>query len=291
MAIGAKTCSQPVATPSALNARKITPFIGSEVEGVDLKAPLSPETIASIRALVLDRGVVVFRDQHLTPQQQLDFTANFGPIHISDRVKFKAPLPGISVFDSRDEIYGRVSRWHADLTSSEAPWSIEVLQAITVPETGGDTLWSSTQAAYERLPEPLQRLADSLTAVHALTPLKVAEWGKAGLPYHWTEHPVVTVHPETGRRTLFVNPRYTAEISGFQQHLSSALLKVFFDHLLQPEFSMRHHWTPGTIVAWDNRSTLHYAVDDYDQELRIVHTCSVVGERPVGLKTWESNRA
>jgi alpha-ketoglutarate-dependent taurine dioxygenase len=266
-----------------LHTRRLTPFIGSEVLDVDLKQPLPPETVAAIRALVLERGVAFFRDQSLTPQQQLDFTAKFGPIQFSERVKFDAPLPGVKVFDSRDELYGRVSRWHADLTSSEAPWSFEVLQAITVPETGGDTMWSSTQAAYDRLPEALQRLAESLTAIHALTPLRVSEWGNAGRAYQWKEHPVVTVHPETGRRALFVNPRYTAEIVGYKPHLSEAVLKVLFDHLLQPEFSMRLRWTPGTVVVWDNRTTLHYAIDDYDDELRIVHTCSVVGERPVGV--------
>ena len=91
------------------------------------------------------------------------------------------------------------------------------------------------------------------------------------------------MHPETGRRGLFVNPRYTAEIVGYRPHLSAAVLKVFFDQLLQPEFAMRHSWTRGTVVLWDNRSTLHYAVDDYDDELRIVHTCSVLGQRPVGV--------
>lgn len=270
-------------TPVVLQSTKLTPFIGSVVHGIDLKERLSDATIAAIRALLLERGVLFFPNQHLTPQQHLDFTARFGPVNITERPRMGSPLPGINVFDSRDQIYGRVSRWHADLTSAERPRAIAVNQAIVLPEVGGDTLWISAEAAYERLSEPLKRLAESLTAIHAITPIKTTEWGKPGLKFHWSEHPVVRVHPETGRKSLFVNPRYTPEIVGLRPHESAAVLKVFFDHLLQPEHTVRYRWSVGDIAIWDNRNTLHYAVDDYDDQVRIVHTCGVAGDRPYGV--------
>jgi alpha-ketoglutarate-dependent taurine dioxygenase len=272
----------PLAGPF-IQARKLTPFVGSEITGVNLKQVPSEATIASIRSVLLERGVVFIPGQHLTPAEHVAVASRFGEVKIGAESKPDSPHPGIRVLDSRDEIYGRVSRWHSDLTSAERPPSISINNIITLPELGGDTLWASTEAAYARLAEPLQRLAESLTAVHAITPIKASEWGKGGTPFHWAEHPVVRVHPETGRKSLFVNPRYTPEIVGLRPHESAAVLKVFFDHILQPEHTVRYRWSVGTLVLWDNRSTVHYAIDDYDDALRIVHHVSLAGDRPVGV--------
>lgn len=266
-------------------ARALSPFIGSEVSGLDLKASLDPGAVAALRALLLDRGVLVFRDQFLSPDQQVAFTSYFGRVAADGPLRPGAPRAGVGVFDSRDEIYGRVSRWHADGTHAEAPSTIKTLQPIELPAIGGDTIWASTTAAYDRLSEPLKRLAQSLTAVHATTPLRATEWGSPrgfGGQFIWSEHPVVTVHPETHRKALFVSPRYTPEIAGLRPHESAAVLKVFFDHLAQPEHQVRVQWTAGAIVLWDNRSTIHYAVDDYDDALRVVHSVSVEGEPRFG---------
>ena len=171
------------------------------------------------------------------------------------------------------------------LNEALASLDAQPLQAVALPEIGGDTIWASTEAAYDRLAEPLKRLAESLTAVHATTPLRATEWGGTrgfGGEFIWSEHPVVTVHPETGRKSLFVSPRYTPEIVGLRPHESAAVLKVFFDHITQPEHQVRFQWTVGAIALWDNRSALHYAVDDYDDALRIVHSIGVQGEPRVG---------
>jgi alpha-ketoglutarate-dependent taurine dioxygenase len=266
--------------------RDISPFIGTEIGDIDLKQPLDANMVAQLRHLVVTRGVLFFRDQFLSPEQQSAFTSYFGQVNTSGPLRPGAPVAGIGVFDSRDEIYGRVSRWHADGTHAEAPGTIKTLQPAQLPEIGGDTIWASAEAAYDRLAEPLKRLAESLTAVHATTPLRATEWGSArgfGGQFIWSEHPVVTVHPETGRRALFVSPRYTPEIVGLRPHESAAVLKLFFDHLTQPEFQVRFRWTPGAIVLWDNRTSLHYAVDDYDDAIRVVHSCSVAGEPRVGV--------
>lgn len=276
--------SPRAASTVKLNSRKLSPLIGSEVYDVDLKATQSDDTIAAIRALLLERGVIFFPGQHLSPEQHLALAGRFGVVDVPTRARPNSPLPGISVFDSRDEVYGRVSRWHADLTSSETPQSIAVFQPVTLPEVGGDTIWASTEAAYDRLSEPLQKAIEELVAVHALTPIKTSEWGKGNLGFHWAEHPVVRVHPETGRKSLFVSPRYTTEILGLRPHESAALLKLLNEHITQPEHQVRYRWTEGTIAFWDNRSTLHYAVDDYDDALRIVHRVGILGDRPFGVK-------
>lgn len=275
-----------LAKPVKFAVRDVSPFIGSEISGIDLKQPLDAETIAQLRQLVVTRGVLFFREQFLSPEQQLAFTSKFGQVNTEGPKRPGAPIAGVSAFDSRDEIYGRVSRWHADGTHAEAPGTIKTLLAHQLPEIGGDTIWSSAEAAYDRLAEPLKRLAEELTAVHATTPLRATEWGSPrgfGGQFIWSEHPVVTVHPETGRKALFVSPRYTPEIVGLRPHESAAVLKVFFDHLTQPEFQVRFSWTPGSIVLWDNRTALHYAVDDYDDAVRIVHSCSIAGEPRVGV--------
>jgi taurine dioxygenase len=267
------------------STNKLSPFIGTEVFDIDLKAPIDDGTVAALRALLLDRGVLFFRNQFLSPEQQIAFTRYFGRVNTDRPARPGSPLPGIGVFDSRDEIYGRVSRWHADGTHAEAPGTIKTLQPVELPESGGDTIWASTEAAYDRLSEPLKRLAESLTAVHATTPLRATEWGSPrgfGGQFIWSEHPVVAVHPETGRKSLFVSPRYTPEIVGLRPHESAAVLKVFFDHITQPEHQVRIQWTPGSIALWDNRISQHYAVDDYGDQLRIVHSVSVEGEPRFG---------
>ncbi|MEM9964151.1 MAG: TauD/TfdA family dioxygenase [Asticcacaulis sp.] len=269
---------------AGFTSRKLARFIGSEVSGLDLKAPLDTETVAALRALLLARGVLVFRDQFLSPEQQIAFTRYFGHVNTDRPARGGAPLPGIGVFDSRNELAGRVARWHADGTHAEAPGTIKTLQPTELPEIGGDTIWASVEAAYDRLSPPLQRLAESLTAIHATTPLRAQDWPNGfGGEFIWSEHPVVVVHPETGRKSLFVSQRYTPEIKGVRPNESAAILKILFDHIALPEHQVRVQWAPGTIVLWDNRTSQHYAVNDYDDDLRIVHSVSVQGEPRTGV--------
>ena len=137
---------EPVAAPSAAGApfhvKNLSPFIGSEVEGIDLKQPQSEATIAALRALLLERGVLFFNGQHLSPEQQVAFTRRFGPVNTRGPARPGAPIPGLGVFDSRDEIYGRVSRWHADGTHAAEPSTLKTLQAVALPPIGGDTIFS-----------------------------------------------------------------------------------------------------------------------------------------------------
>ncbi len=269
-----------------LKVRHLSPFIGTEVSGIDLKSNLDEATREGLRRLLWDRGVIFLRDQNLSPEQQLAATAIFGTPKVSKDYREGSPIPGVGVIDSIEEIAGRVSRWHADLTSEKAPQSVRLLQAIQLPPHGGDTLWASAEAAYDRLAAPLQELAHGLSAIHAVTPIKISEWTKPNkrTNFHWSEHPVVRVHPETGRRSLYVNPRFTQEIVGLRPHESASVLKVFYDHILLPEHQVRFHWEVGSLAIWDNRSTLHYAADDYGDARRIMYGSGIESEPPVGVQ-------
>jgi taurine dioxygenase len=272
-----------VSVAAPFEVRNLSPYIGSEVIGIDLTQLQSEDVHAGLRQLLWDRGVIFLHDQNLSPEQQLEATTIFGKPQISEEYRQGSPHPGIGVVDSINEIAGRVSRWHADITSQTAPPTVRILQAHQLPELGGDTLWASAEAAYEQLSPPLKRLADELTAVHAITPVSYHRSDGRHTKFHWAEHPVVRVHPVTGRRSLFVNPRFTQEIVGLRPHESAALLKVFYDHLTLPEFQARFQWRKGSLAIWDNRTTIHYAADDYGDARRIMYSSSIEPELPIGL--------
>lgn len=279
----APLAKDPIA-PKGFRVHHLSPFIGTEVFGLDLKREQSEATKQELRQLLNDRGVIWFRNQHLSPEQQIAATAIFGKPQVSNIYREDSPHPGVGIVDSINEIAGRVSRWHADVTSAEKPSTIRVLQAIELPEFGGDTHWASAEAAYERLSPELQALADELTAIHNITPVTLDGFHEPRMKFHWNEHPVVRVHPETGRRSLFVNPRFTAEIVGLQPHESAAVLQLFYDHITLPEHTTRLQWELGTLAVWDNRTTLHYAADDYGSARRRIQSTSVEStERPIGI--------
>jgi taurine dioxygenase len=279
----------PLATqkhePKGFFLRHLSPFIGTEVTGLDLGQEQGEEVKEQLRQLLRDRGVLFFRDQHLSPEQQLAVTAIWGPPRVSDSYREGSPLPGVGIIDSIQEIAGRVSRWHADVTAAETPSTIRLLQAIELPPHGGDTHWASTEAAYARLSPALKELAEELTAIHNVTPVTLDGFQKPRSKFQWAEHPVVRVHPETGRRSLFVNPRFTREIVGLQPHESADLLELFYNHITLPEHTTRVQWELGALAVWDNRTSLHYAADDYGSARRRLQSTSVEHhDRPVGVK-------
>jgi taurine dioxygenase len=171
-----------------------------------------------------------------------------------------------------------------------------VLVADELPAYGGDTIWADTRSAYERLAPPLRTLVDGLEAVHRISPL--AYWGepfdtaldRADAQQLFDDsarvppviHPVVRVHPTTGRRNLFVNPGFTTHIVGLTRVESDGLLRLLYEHMTLPELVLRHRWQPGDVVLWDNRATMHYAVDDYGTTPRRMRRVTLRGSTPVG---------
>jgi alpha-ketoglutarate-dependent taurine dioxygenase len=289
----------PTETPVRLDVRKLSGTIGAEIRGVDLKTTLDPATVAAIRGALLDHKVIFFPGQHLDPDQHLAFAGHFGEITPAHPV-----IPGIDghpeVFQIdytlarqvvRDpKAYGTNSTWHTDVTFVERPPLGSILNAITIPESGGDTLFSDQRAAYEALSAPLRDLLDGLTAVHSgerqfgalLAKRKGGgEWeGEQVTELEPVSHPVVRTHPETGARSLFVNAGFTSHIAELTRAESDALLGFLYQHSTRPEFVVRYHWEAGDLGFWDNRVTQHSVVQDFGTQPRVIQRVTIRGDAP-----------
>ena len=271
-----------------LDVRPLSPTIGAEIHGIDCAADLDDETVAAIREVWLDRLVVFFPDQHLDDESQIAFAGRFGELTESHPVE-----PQVV---ERKEVHSiesgkdRTDFWHTDITFMNRPAMASLLRSIEVPVAGGDTMWSDTRTAYETLAEPLQRLCDELEAYH-YSPYyaqMVAEghgnvWeGKKLEQLRPALHPVVRVHPETGRKNLFVNPNFTFRMKDMPESQGNGFLRVLYDHMTSPRFIVRYHWQPNTLAFWDNRATMHFGIFDYEGQRRVMHRVTLRGDRPVG---------
>ena len=185
--------------------------------------------------------------------------------------------------------YGDRERWHTDVTFVERPPLGSILNAIVIPPAGGDTLWADTNAAYEDLSQPIRQLVDGLTAMHdgnrnfnaLLKQRGQGEWdGETFTELKSVEHPVVRTHPETGRKSLFVNPGFTRSIKGLTTKESDALLAFLYDHMTTPEYIVRYRWEEGDLGFWDNRTTMHYAIGDYGDAHRVIQRVTIKGDKP-----------
>ncbi len=286
--------------PLQLDIAPLSGTIGAEIRGLDLHHPLDPETVATVRQALLDYKVIFFPGAHLNPQEHKDFASLFGPITEAHPV-----IPGLDEHKEVFEIdytkartryaqrgsgeYGDRERWHTDVTFVETPPLGSILNAIVIPPAGGDTLWADTQAAYDDLSKPIRGLVDGLTAIHDGTRAFSAlldqrgkgEWdGETFTELVSVEHPVVRTHPETGRRNLFVNPGFTKSIKGLSTKESDALLHFLYDHMTTPEYVVRYRWEEGDLGFWDNRTTMHYAIDDYGDAHRVIQRVTIKGDRP-----------
>jgi alpha-ketoglutarate-dependent taurine dioxygenase len=278
----------------------LTGSIGAIVHGVDLRAELSDAQVTAVRAAWLEFRVVFFREQHITPTQQVAFARRFGVLTPAHPLVggLDADHPEVLVLDSSDYPLGVGSRgrgtsyndrWHTDVTFSERPPTGTILAAKVLPSRGGDTLWSDLVGAYATLSAPIRSLIDGLIAIHDATATfsrfrdddPTGEQNRRLAQLKPVCHPVVRVHPETGARGLFVNPTFTAGIEGLSPTESTAVLDLLYRHSTEPERTVRWRWRPGDVAFWDNRATAHYATADYD-ERRVMHRVTLAGERPVG---------
>jgi alpha-ketoglutarate-dependent taurine dioxygenase len=277
-----------MATTSKIEIQPITPVVGAIATGVGLAQPLDSDTAHEIRAAVLEHGVVFFRGQDLTREQMVAFMKNFGPLCTEpfSVAALNPPREEDTVHDMPTYGNSRATAiWHMDSTLAPEPASLLALRALELPPTGGgDTCWGSMYAAYETLSEPIREMIDGLCAEHsAYKTLPLLGGSSAGFLQEQmcSIHPVVRVHPETGRKALFVNELWTEKIAGVSQHESDCLLAMLWKHSQAPEFTMRWHWQVNDIALWDNRSFQHYAVRDY-QGNRVLQKSYVQGDRPCG---------
>ena len=269
----------------------LSPHFGAIVHGVDLASA----DAAEIRAALVRHKVLFFRDQKLDDDAQIELGRQIGELTAAHPVVggVDAEHPEVYALDSADNGFADV--WHTDVTFMRRPPLGSILRAVTLPPTGGDTNWADAQLAYDSLSAPVQDLVSQLTAVHDGN----REFGyylaqrRGGRGNEWdgevvtklepVEHPVIRVHPETGRRGIFVNPGFTSHIVGVSEFESRAILDLLYAHLTKPEHIVRHRWQPGDVAMWDNRSTSHYANRDYGTERRVMHRITLRGDVPVGV--------
>jgi taurine dioxygenase len=275
----------------ALEVTPVTRSFGAIVSGMDLSKDLAESAVARLSELLVERKVLFFRNQPITPQAQRDFAARFGTLHVHPIYPVLPELPEILLIDNHEAFLPDNDNWHTDVTFSKTPPLAGILAAKRIPSVGGDTLWSDSTAAYEALSEPLRRFLDGLTAQHSIAksfpperwqsdPAFKERYERAVAKHPPVEHPVIRTHPVSRRKGLFVNDGFTTHINGIRPRESEALLKFLFAHAGQPEFTLRWRWTVGDIAFWDNRNTQHYAVADYLPERRTMHRATVNGDEP-----------
>ncbi len=272
--------------------RALSPTIGAEVDGVDLGGAVDDGLHAELRRALLEWKVLFFRDQDITRAQHRAFAERWGELEQHPFYSYVHPdqqsAADVVTLAKDAESGGVENEWHADITWHVRPSFGAVLRAIEVPDLGGDTLWADAGAAYDGLPAEMRDRIDGMVAVHdwrttfgLAMPASDVEALSPQFPP--VEHPVVRVHPDTGRRTLFVNPIFTQHVVGLTPDESDALLDVLFRQMTRPEYQCRFRWTPGSVAFWDNRSTQHYASSDYWPQRRVMDRISIAGDRPVGV--------
>ena len=273
---------------SRFDIRPSSPAVGAEILGVDLSQPLSAEETGDLRAALNEYGVIFFRDQELTPEQHIAFAERFAPINVNRFFKSVPDYPQIAeVRKDPQQTTNIGGGWHTDHSYDLAPALGSILLAREVPEQGGDTMFASMHHAYEALSDGLKRTLEGLRAVHSSRHVFGAgsRYGKdtAGrigneeLATQDAVHPVVLRHPETGRKTLYVNAAFTTRFEGWTENESRPLLNYLYAHAAQPQFHTRFQWRKGSIAFWDNRATWHFAINDYHGERRLMHRITLDG--------------
>lgn len=269
-----------------MEIRSLTPHIGAEIVGVDLSKTLSNEEFADIHQAHLDWKVLVFRDQKLNQENHKAFGRRFGKLHVHPmNYKGTGDPEILQVKTTAKSAYTAGNGWHTDVTCDEYPPMGSMLYITETPAGGGgDTLYADMYLAYELLSDPMKEMLEKLVAVHDGAIPYVGAYKstppEGGYPRH--EHPVITTHPETGKKVLYVNPGFTSHIKGLTAAESRAMLDMLYKHVAQtPRLTCRVIWEPNTLTFWDNRCTQHHAVWDYHPDSRYGERVSIVAnERP-----------
>jgi taurine dioxygenase len=264
--------------------------LGAEIHGVDLAQPLDDATYGEIKRALLENLVVFFRDQDITPEQQIAFGRRFGELHIHPFIPSLKEHKEIIVLRAKNgevENLRLANAWHEDLSYTYDPPLAAILRSVTCPDRGGDTMWVNLYKAYDTLSETMKQFIGGLKAYHDVTKTyRRQELQKeGGTAQYWATfqktppalHPLVVTHPETGRKLLYVSELTTTHIEGLKPRESDALLQMLFEHIDWKELHCRFYWRKNSIAMWDNRCTAHYAVGDYTTP-REMHRVTVIGK-------------
>ena len=271
-----------------MRVKRLSGALGAEIDGVDLKRPLSRDAASQIRKIWLEHLVVFFRDQDLTPAQFMAFAEQFG-----EPVEYPM-VQGIGGFPKIIEVkkleHERVNFggiWHTDTAYLERPPMGSMLLARQVPPFGGDTLFANMVLAHDALSPGLKKLLEGLQAVNSSTKADASRTREDAVKKDGgaqkafvAEHPVVRTHPETGRKALYVNSGHTVRFAGWTEEESAPLLEFLYELQQKPEFTCRFSWQPGSIAFWDNRCAQHNPVNDYHGYRRVMHRITLGGDVP-----------
>jgi len=285
------------------HVKHLSPLGPSEIIGLDVGNALDQDSVDEIRSLWnASGGILVFRDQDLSPEQHIAFSRYFGPLFggpegvpLQDTVSryIHPDYPEIYRVSNRVDDDGKPlgraragTYWHSDVSFREQPASASVLYAKQIPDVGGDTLFANTQAAYEDLSQTLKETLAPLHAVHDFAVAAATQYAKPIViddDFDGTNqaiHPVVRTHPDTGDKSLFVNPGFTSHLQNFSADESASILGYLYEHITKPEYIYRHCWQENDLLMWDNRINSHYAIANYGDTPRYLERTTVIGERP-----------
>ena len=286
---------RPLATEHAgVTVTRVGVHLGAEISGVDLRRRLPDAQFEAINEALVEHELIIFRNQDISSENLMDFGRRFGELTVhpfAPNAGHDAPQLIKFRNDENTPPFG-TDVWHSDETFRAEPPMATILCAKEVPAVGGDTMYVSMTAAYEGLSDRMQQFVCGLEAIHDFKPFRPL-FGTSNeerkklqqyeLMYPPQNHPVVRIHPVSGRKVLFVNPQFTVAIDGMDERESRALLDLLFHQALVPEYQYRLHWQPHTIAMWDNRSTQHYAVHDYYPQRRYMERVTIRGGPVTGV--------
>ncbi len=298
MSIAIDTAISPGMPSQAFQITPISGPLGAEITGLDLNLPLSGLDLARIRMALVKHGLLVFREQRITPEQHVAFSRCFGPLQIHVLNRFHLPgHPEILIVSNVIEngkpigLVDAGADWHSDLSYMPRPSLGSLLHAQELPAEQGDTLFANMFRAYDTLPADVRRTLEGRRAVHSyvyryrrlqkLSPWRADLTQKQIDEVPEVEHPVIRVHPESGRKALFVSEGFTSHIVGLPPDESAALLRFLHEHTIRAENVYRHQWHAHDMVFWDNRSTVHYAAITPQHLRRTLYRTTVEGDVPV----------
>jgi taurine dioxygenase len=274
---------------ASFELQPMTPTIGAEISGIDLRKPLSASALRDLRTALLDWKVLFFRDQDITTDEHLAFARCFGALEVHPFAPQKPGYPEVLAITHNRESRGKENTWHSDVTWRLEPSLGSILRSLEIPPVGGDTLFADMYAAYEGLSDEVKAKIEGRTAIHDFAHFRkgLRKQGKSeaeieayNKAYPQAEHPVVRTHPETGRKAIYVNAAFTQHIVDMDPEESAALLKHLYAQAAIPEYQCRFRWTVNALAFWDNRASQHYAASDYWPAVRRMERVTIVGDRP-----------
>ena len=255
---------------STLEVTPLSGSLGAEIRGLDLKKA-GPSDADAILAAIAEHLVLFFPGQYLTPDEHIAFGRLFGKLEGHPNLAMDKERPEFFELRAESGAGAVADEWHSDLTCQAEPSVYAILHMRKCPPVGGDTLWANMYKAYDALSQPMKDLCEGLSALHDASPHYT--------PERKAIHPVVRVHPVTGRKSLFVNEHFTRRIVELSHEESDVLLGYLVRHATRDRFSVRYRWTEGTIAMWDNRCTQHHVLNDFEGE-RVIQRVTVMGDHP-----------